>query len=110
LISAHGGGTSQEAMASQLPVQQPFKIVGTSPLGQLGAAVEQLAAAQLGVVPGSHEDRLMSQKKPAEQSLFDEHKLLTVHVPLEQYHPGAHCESLVQALGPRPASGDVDPL
>jgi hypothetical protein len=48
-------------ITSQCPVQQPFEVVGTWPLAQVGAAVEQVAAAQVGYVPGSHVDRLVSQ-------------------------------------------------
>jgi hypothetical protein len=39
LMSAHGGGTSHAAIGSHASVQQPFAIVGTSPVGQVGGIV-----------------------------------------------------------------------
>jgi hypothetical protein len=64
LISAHAGGTSHELIASQLPVQQAFEMVGTWPLGHVGCAVVQVTVPPqlvFGAVPGSHVERLVLQ-------------------------------------------------
>jgi hypothetical protein len=88
LISGHAGFTSHAAIASQLPVQQPFVIVGTWPLGHVGCAVVHVTVPPqlpFGSVPVAHVP-LSHQPKPCATALAS---VVHVHVAVQTLF--VHC-------------------